>query len=252
MNVPSVSEPYLELAIVSSVLRNSTTTSRLVPLSGFTDIAEFALAAAYQNNRNISAGIVFADLTQISGSYACYNAFRGSSVTSVSIPNLQVVSGSHACWGMFAVSDAASADLSNLETISGQDGCGSMFLLSKIETINLSKLKTVSSANGCASMCERCNQLAQIVFPLLDTITGSAAFYRAFAVSGITSISFPALKSTSFGTNSNQFSSMLSGVTGCTVHFPSNLQSVIGSWSAVQNGFGGTNTTVLFDLPATE
>ena len=44
---------------------------------------------------------------------------------------------------------------------------------------------------------------------------------------------------------------MLSGVTGCTVHFPSNLESVIGSWSDVTDGFDGTNTTVLFDLPAT-
>jgi len=45
---------------------------------------------------------------------------------------------------------------------------------------------------------------------------------------------------------------MLSGCSNVTVHFPSNLQSVIGSWYDVQNGFGGTNTTVLFDLPATE
>ena len=44
---------------------------------------------------------------------------------------------------------------------------------------------------------------------------------------------------------------MLDGVTGCTVHFPSNIQSVIGSWASVTSGFGGTNTTVLFDLPAT-
>jgi hypothetical protein len=44
---------------------------------------------------------------------------------------------------------------------------------------------------------------------------------------------------------------MLQGVTGCTVHFPSNLQSVIGSWSDVTARFGGTNTTVLFDLTAT-
>ena len=44
---------------------------------------------------------------------------------------------------------------------------------------------------------------------------------------------------------------MLRGVTGCTVHFPSNIQSVIGSWASVTGGFGGTNTTVLFDLPAT-
>jgi hypothetical protein len=65
-------------------------------------------------------------------------------------------------------------------------------------------------------------------------------------------LSFPALKTTSFGSYTNQFADMLSGVTGCTVHFPSNLQAVIGSWSDVTSGFGGTNTTVLFDLPATE
>ena len=37
-----------------------------------------------------------------------------------------------------------------------------------------------------------------------------------------------------------------------TVHFPANMQSVIGSWSDVVNGFNGTNTTVLFDLPSTQ
>ena len=45
---------------------------------------------------------------------------------------------------------------------------------------------------------------------------------------------------------------MLQSVTGCIVHFSSNLQSVIGSWADVTAGFGGTNTTVLFDLTATE
>jgi hypothetical protein len=64
-------------------------------------------------------------------------------------------------------------------------------------------------------------------------------------------LSFPALTSNSFGSYTNQFNNMLSGVTGCKVHFPSNLQSVIGSWSSVTSGFTGTNTTVLFDLPAT-
>ena len=78
-----------------------------------------------------------------------------------------------------------------------------------------------------------------------------------FGCVGITSISFPSLSSTSFpgsgssSTFKNFFNDMLSGVTGCVVHFPSNLQSVIGSWPDVTAGFGGTNTTVLFDLPAT-
>lgn len=75
---------------------------------------------------------------------------------------------------------------------------------------------------------------------------------RAFYRTGITDLYFNSLTSSSFGSYTNQFSNMLSGVTGCTVHFPSNLQSVIGSWADVTNGFGGTNTIVLFDLPATE
>ena len=69
--------------------------------------------------------------------------------------------------------------------------------------------------------------------------------------SQLQTLSFPALTSNSFGTNTDQFNSMLSNCENVTVHFPSNLQSVIGDWQDVLNGFGGTNTTVLFDLPAT-
>lgn len=43
---------------------------------------------------------------------------------------------------------------------------------------------------------------------------------------------------------------MLLGVTGCTVHSPSNLSSTIGNLDACKKGFSGTNTTVLFDLIA--
>lgn len=84
----------------------------------------------------------------------------------------------------------------------------------------------------------------------LTSIMGQYALGYAFSdCTNLTSVSFSSLTSTSFGSYTNQFSNMLSGVTGCTVHFPSNLQSAIGSWSDVTNGFGGTNTTVLFDLP---
>lgn len=84
-------------------------------------------------------------------------------------------------------------------------------------------------------------------FSSLTTITGSQAFKEAFLSSGaIQTISFPSL--TTFGNATNYFNNMLSGCSNVTVHFPAALQSVIGSWSDVQNGFGGTNTTVLFDL----
>ena len=97
-----------------------------------------------------------------------------------------------------------------------------------------------------------CTNLTSVDLSSLTTLSGSQAMSQAFyGCTGLTSLSFPALTSTSFGSYTNQFNSMLSGVTGCTVHFPSNLQSVIGSWSSVTAGFGGTNTTVLYDLPAT-
>ena len=97
-----------------------------------------------------------------------------------------------------------------------------------------------------------CTGLTSVDLSSLTTINGSNAMHNAFSgCTGLTNISFPALTSTGFGSYTNQFNNMLQGVTGCTVHFPRNLQSVIGSWSDVTKGFGGKNTTVLFDLPAT-
>lgn len=67
----------------------------------------------------------------------------------------------------------------------------------------------------------------------------------------LTTLSFPALTSTSFGSYTNQFDGLMSAVTGCTIHFPSNLQATIATLDGYPD-FGGTNTVLAFDLPATE
>ena len=86
-------------------------------------------------------------------------------------------------------------------------------------------------------------------FSGLTNITGEKSLYMTFAnCTNLVEIQFPDLTPTSFGTNTNQFNSMLSGVTGCTVHFPSSIETTINAWSDVIAGFGGTNTTILFDL----
>ena len=72
--------------------------------------------------------------------------------------------------------------------------------------------------------------------------------YAFRGCTALTSVSFPALTANSFGTRTDQFNSMLSGCSNVTVHFPAAIQSTIGSWASVTAGFGGTNTTVLFDL----
>lgn len=149
-----------------------------------------------------------------------------------------------------------SVDLSGLKTIRADSACTKMFYnCSNITSVDLSNLEEFASGWGyeCFADAFYGTGITSMTFNSLSSMKFGQVLRRAFAgCTALTSLSFPALTSTSFGTYTNQFNNMLSGVSGCTVHFPSNLQSVIGSWSDVTAGFGGTNTTVLFDLTATE
>lgn len=256
--------------------------STIIDLDGATDVGDYALTYAYYSNMSITGAIDLSSLTTISGRNACQNMFYiCRNITSFDLSSLTTISGQYACQNMFygctgltgaidlssltTVSGSngcdnmfrdctsiTSVDLSSLTTISGKLGCGSMFTYcSFITSVDLSGLTTVSGQQGCSQMFSGCSALTSFTFNNLSNI-GSYALYQTFTgCTSLTSLSFPALTSTSFGSYTDQFNRMLNGVTGCTVHFPSNLQSVIGSWSDVTAGFGGTNTTVLFDLPAT-
>ena len=122
--------------------------------------------------------------------------------------------------------------------------------LKKVDLHNAKKIALPMSFVGLSSF-EEIDLSSAEDLTTTRALGGTSSIGGAFANTSISNLSLPALKSTSFGSYTNQFDYMLKGVTGCTVHFPSNLQSVIGSWSSVTSGFGGTNTTVLFDLPAT-
>jgi len=166
------------------------------------------------------------------GNYALYYAFYG-------------------CTGLTSV------DLSSLTTVSGDFPLYYAFYgCTGLTSVDLSSLTTVSGSSALNNAFHGCKGLTSVNFSSLITLLSTGSFNPALGGTfrnciSLQTLSFPALTSTSFGSYTNQFNSMLSGVTGCTVHFPSNLQSIIGSWSSVTSGFGGTNTTVLFDLPAT-
>lgn len=104
------------------------------------------------------------------------------------------------------------------------------FYGSGIETISFYKLSHISAHHAFREAFLNCGNLQHVYFPALKEV------YYSYADAHW----------------DTQFYRMLFGCTNVTVHFPSNMQSVIGSWSDVQAGFGGTNTTVLFDLEATE
>lgn len=127
-------------------------------------------------------------------------------------------------------------------------GCSSLV---DVDLYNITYCSSGSHNYVFSNMFENCSSLQNLSFISLTSGWASSAGIFSNCCKGCTSLttlSFPALRNSGVS-RTDVFNNMLSGVTGCTVHFPSNLQSVIGSWTAVTAGFGGTNTTVLFDLP---
>ena len=238
----------------NGMLRPNTTTAHIMSFTGMTDVSDYALARAYLSNTAISGAVDMSDLTTVSGSTACSSMFQGcTGLTSADLSSLTTISGSNACNSMFSsCTGLTSVDLSSLTTVSGSTACSSMFQgCAGLTSVDLSSLTTVSVINGCNSMF-RSTKLTSVDLPSLTTVSGSTACSSMFqGCTNLTRVSFYALDTNSFGTRTNQFDNMLSGVTGCTVHFPMRIQSTIGSWTSVTNGFGGTNTTVLFDIVCT-
>lgn len=226
-----------------------------VDLSSLTTISgQYAFYQAFQNCTGIT-NVDLSSLTTISGAQGCQNMFNGSGITGVlDLSSLMYAYASNACYYMFKnCTGITSVDLSGLTTLSGSQACGYMFQgCTGITSVDLSSLTLIYSYSGLSNFCSNNTLLTNVDLSSLTTVSSGSIFYQAFAnCTSLTTISFPSLNTNSFGSSTNQFSNMLQDVTGCTVHFPSNLQSVIGSWADVTAGFGGTNTTVLFDLPAT-
>lgn len=132
----------------------------------------------------------------------------------------------------------------------GISGLSQAFFNNQITSVDLSALTTINDAGLSSAFTG--NQITSVDLPALTTV-GSYGMGYAFADNQtLQTIYFRALNSNSFvAGDETAFDDMLSGDENVTVHFPSNLQSVIGGWQSVIDGFGGTNTTILYDLPAT-
>lgn len=216
------------------------------------DLGDYVLMDAFYRSSIISAD--FSNLTDVSGSQAMYEAFYGcSNLSSVDFTNLESVSGITALGYAFhfcTSSSFVSVSFPSLTSIGISSMAHAFDQCVYLTTVDLGNLTTVGTT-GLSSTFMNCTNLSSVDFSNLSVLAGSALSSTFSGCTSLSSLSFPSLNSNSFGESTNQFNQMLYNVTGCTVHFPSNLQSVIGSWSDVTAGFGGTNTIILFDLPAT-
>lgn len=196
---------------------------------------ESAFASFLSQNQNLTGEFIFNNLVEV-GAYAFQNFSQYSKITKFGAPNLTTITD----FGVFANCVSGGTALTEIN-------------FNNLTTIDIGSQTVPTYYSGAFNGSFTNGLFTTVSFPKLETIKQPKCFNWTFdSCTNLTSLSFPSLKSNAFGSWTNQFEKMLYGVTGCTVHFPSNLQNVIGSWSDVTGGFGGTNTTVLFDLPATE
>jgi hypothetical protein len=193
----------------------------------------------YEINNLGSGNVVIQKRTNIT--------LSGSEFSSVTKVSADALTGTFAFCSFTANSTLNFSSLQEIER-SGMNGTFSY--CTGIVAASFPKLETIGEYGLSDAFVE--TSLTNVTFPSLNSIE-DGGLNRAFAYCQyLISLSFPALTSQSFGyDNTFQFADMLIDCSNVTVHFPSNLQSVIGNWSDVTQGFGGTNTTVLFDLPAT-
>lgn len=223
------------------------------------DFSSLTLATQWSMNECFygTEGIKKADLSGITAiePHSLEECFRDSSVEEVDLSSLVNCGGSSGLKGLlYDCKNVTQLDLSTLESLTAPNAAEEICkACTSLTSFDLSALKTITGSYGLRYAFEGCTSLTTASLPALDAMTGANCVSGLFKdCTGLTTVSFPALKSTSFGSSTSQFNGMLSGCSNVTVHFPSNLQAVIGSWSSVSGGFSGTNTTVLFDLPATE
>ena len=218
-------------------------------LSSVIVIQNNGLLYAFYSCTNLTT-VNLSNVTTISNN-GLYNAFSGcTSLTSTGLNSITSINASALNAAFQNCKSLTSTGLSNVTSI-GDSGLQNAFQNCKsLTSTGLSNVTSIGSY-GLYNAFRGCTSLTSTGLSNVTSIDNSGLYNAFSGCTSLTSLSFPALNSNSFGSYTDQFNRMLSGVTGCTVHFPSNIESVIGSWSDVTDGFGGTDTTVLFDLPAT-
>ena len=229
---------------------SQTITSFALP-GNATKLGHYALYGAFYGSQSLTS----VDMSSVTGfavgdiKNACGHAFHGcSNLTSVDLSNLTEIRGQYAFQYAFAeCTSLTSINLSSVTSISGAYSAEAMFMgCTSLTSVNLSGLQALyqylnSTFRGCVN-------LTTVDFSSLSDIKISSAFLQTFnGCTSLSSLAFPSLTNNSFGSYSNQFERMLEGCSNVTLHFPSAIQTKVTTLTGYPN-FGGTNTTVLFDL----
>lgn len=261
-------ECFLGDVDANGVLQNATTATNLV-FTGVKSIGSITadmgvLFRRFQNLQSLR-NVSFPDLEIVNKAYAMNNAFRNSSVTSFEIKHPFTLFGKELLsYALYGCTSLTTLDLSGLTTIGGSgsnagNALGSIcYGCTSLTTVDVSGLQAINSYSAFISAFYGCTSLQSLSFTSLSQITNSSQPFGSMCrnCTSLRHLYFPAFKSNSLAGNSCLDTTILTGVTGCTIHFPSNLDpqggsTVISSQTGYPN-FGGTNTVLAFDQAPTE
>lgn len=211
------------------------------------------------NTQNQSLlSVDFGDIEELLNSSIFANAFYYCrNLSSINVDSIRIIGDKNnaGCQNIFSSTfrdciALTTVDFKSLEEIYGIYEMQSAFSnCSGLTRVYMKKLR-IARDNQCFSKTFDNSGIVTMSFESLVDISKSQTFKQCYQnCRSLTSLWFYALTPSSFGTFTNQFDDMFnSNVTGCTVHFPMAIQSTIGSWTSVTGGFGGTSTTVSFDI----
>ena len=265
----------------SGLLQN---TSRFLNLSSPIGVDTYALAYAYYKNTGITGTVDLSNFTTVED-FGCCSMLSGTNITSIKFGSGTTVKREGFSYVCSTCPELTTVDISFVP---------SMYLGAfKYAFRNCSALTNVITTgiiyvtNEIFNYAfEYCTALTYVDFPNLIGIggTGGGGFYGTFGYcsslitvkfqsargagnspnlfnscfrncTSLQDVYYSALRAGSFSNYSNQFTSMLSGTNGVTLHFPKNLDPQTGDTtiSALTGypNFGGTNTVLAFDQPST-
>lgn len=217
------------------------------------------------NLTNIGFSGTYPDNLQYSGSNFFRSVFYGcTGLTTVDLSSLEYLTGPNG-YIFQNCTDLVSVEMSKLKLIWGVGSSSStagaaanMFAsCTSLTSVSLKSLEMIygpytggSSYRGyrptAANMFYGCTSLVSQKFESLKLVHQYAGCYMFASCTSLQDLWFYAFDPSQ--SSNLAFTYMLSSCTNVTVHFPMAAQSSMESWADVTGGFGGTNTTVLFDL----
>lgn len=225
----------------------------LMNLSGINSIGAYALNCAYRGVSFPTSTVVnFSSLTTINENEACLDAFRGTNITAVNMPQLTTIDGEMSCKQMFydckSLTTVSLPSLTSIINSVKSNMCISMFSgCDNLTDINLSSLQTLKANQACQTMFINAKNLVSVSLPSLIEVSSQKACDRMFE--GCIRLTTADLSSLTIAKAWSPLSSMFNGCKLLTNVNLSSLAVIQGSYT-LSSMFSGCVALTTISFPS--